>query len=175
MIMDISRMQEKAPGHFHKGFYLTENIISSFWAIENEYTEGMSYEDSEIVDRLFPDAEVFLRGSCGLFALALHDEFGYAVYEAKDGAGRLLHIFCKATYKCQDAYIDIRGITTSFLECFSEFDEDALGLKLVSPKCNIMERDIEQDRQLENEGDAIGLRFARDIVKKYRSYYDISF
>lgn len=103
-MMDISRMQEKAPGHFHKGFYLTENIISSFWAIENEYTEWMSYEDSEIVDRLFPDAEVFLHGSCGL-----------------------------------------------------------------------MERDIEQDRRLENEGDAIGLRFARDIVKKYRSYYDISF
>ena len=30
MIMDISRMQEKAPGHFHKGFYLTENIIKQF-------------------------------------------------------------------------------------------------------------------------------------------------
>lgn len=41
--------------------------------------------------------------------------------------------------------------------------------------CGLMERDIEQDRRLENEGDAIGLRFARDIVKKYRSYYDISF
>lgn len=72
-------------------------------------------------------ADIFLHGVCGIFALALHNEFGYdilvAAEENTEGLPwdeRLVHAYC-----CKDdAYIDVRGITEdedSFLDEFSDF------------------------------------------------------
>jgi len=38
-------------------------------------------ECSTIEDSLNKDAEIFLKGNCHIFALALKDEFGYPIYK----------------------------------------------------------------------------------------------
>ena len=125
------------------------------------------YDDA--TDYLYTNSELFLHGSCNLLALALHDEFGYEVYEIRDNEDRMFHVFCKATYHGQDGYIDVRGITTDFAECLSDFSNR------MYRGYYITRRDLGEDRALDGEGDITGYRFAKDIVEKYRSYYDVSF
>ena len=67
-----------------------------------------------------------------------------------------------------DVYIDVRGITTDFVECLSNFSNR------MYRGYYITQRDIEEDRRLEDEGDITGYRFAQDIVEKYRDIYDVS-
>ena len=104
-----------------------------------------------------------------MFALALHEELGYEVYEIRDIEDRLFHVFCKSTYRGQDVYIDVRGATTDFEECLSDFSN------CMYRGYYITRRDLEEDRGLDGEGDVTGYRFAQDIVEKYRCYYDVSF
>lgn len=70
----------------------------------------------------------FLHGVCGVFALAIHDRFGYhievAAEENIDGTSwgnRVIHIYCRDS---NDNLIDVRGITNNeelFMECFEDF------------------------------------------------------
>ena len=168
-MIDISKMQRNGLFHFHKGFYLTDNVINSLRSVRNEHYDEIQCEDDDATDYLYTNSELFLHGSCNLLALALHDEFGYEVYEIRDNEDRMFHIFCKATYHGQDAYIDVRGITTDFAECLSEFSNR------MYRGYYITRRDLGEDRALDGEGDITGYRFAKDIVEKYRSYYDVSF
>lgn len=79
------------------------------------------------------DAEMFLHGVCGFFALALHDTFGYtieAVYERPKAeeseepeieehqwTDSLIHLYCIKGNKL----IDVRGITDNDVEFLDEF------------------------------------------------------
>ena len=74
------------------------------------------------------DAQAFLHGFCGFFALALAEDFGYpiTVYAepAKDEddpvANRIIHIYCHSG----NNYIDVRGVSTDepkFLDEFADF------------------------------------------------------
>lgn len=74
------------------------------------------------------DAQIFLHGVCGIFALALHEEFNYTVTvyaepveeDYEPISDRIIHIYCQH----EDKYIDVRGITTdktAFLDEFADF------------------------------------------------------
>ena len=154
--------------HFHKGHYLEKDVINSLRNVENEEYLKIQCKDEDAVDYVYTDAEVFLHGSCNLFALALHEEFEYEVYEIRDSKDIMAHVFCRATYRGQIVYIDVRGVTTDFVECVSEFRNCFYnGYYIVA-------RNIEEDKCLENEGDKTGYQFAQSIIKKYRRYYDTS-
>lgn len=83
---------------------------------------------SRIKCKTVGDAQAFLHGVCGIFALALHEEFGYPVTvyaEPADGeddpiVNRIVHIYCRDG----ENFIDVRGITAdedAFLNEFSDF------------------------------------------------------
>ena len=94
-------------------------------------------DDMEIVLGQFPvpgcddGAHAFLHGICGIFALALHDIFGYALdwcveddFEYADDPvpmDYLVHVFCFDEERA--AFIDVRGITTSMEAFFEEFED----------------------------------------------------
>ena len=163
----FGEMQKDGASHFHKGFYLSDNVIEALMNVENEHYSEIQCEDYDAVDYLYTSARLFLQGSCNLFALALYEEFGYEVYEVRDCENRLVHVFCKSKYQGQDVYIDVRGVTTNFAECFCEFSNRmnrgyVIGL-----------RDIEEDKCLEDEGDKTGYPFAKAVLAKYRGYYDV--
>lgn len=154
--------------HFHKGHYLEKDVINSLRNVENKEYLKIQCKNEDAVDYIYTDAEVFLHGSCNLFALALHEEFKYEVYEIRDSKGIMVHVFCRAIYRNRIVYIDVRGVTTDFVECVSEFRNYFYN------DYYIVARNIEEDKWLENEGDKTGYQFARSIIKKYRRYYDTS-
>lgn len=125
------------------------------------------------MDYLYTDAWIFLHGSCHLFALALHKEFGYEVYEIRDYDDYMRHVFCKATYRGQDVYIDVRGVTTDFSECMSDF-QNMFYNSFYYGVYRIVARNLEEDMKLGDEGDMTGYLFAQSIIKKYRNFYDTS-
>ena len=131
----ISKLQRNGLFHFHNGFYLTEDVLNNLRKVRNEHYDEIECEDDDAADYLYTNSEVFLHGSCNLLALALHEKFGYKVYEIRDNQERLFHVFCKATYRGQDVYIDVRGITTDFKECFSEFSNSLLSRLLCLSSC----------------------------------------
>lgn len=45
--------------------------------IENPKYETSDPDDFEGEENLYENAEIFLKGSCQLFALALHEKYGY--------------------------------------------------------------------------------------------------
>ena len=73
MIADILIANERE--HYHKGFYIEgeRNVEQHLRTIENPR------KDYEVINPYF-DAQIFLRGSCDLFALARNKEFGFKAY-----------------------------------------------------------------------------------------------
>lgn len=166
--MDKKTMNSNGIYHFHKGHYLENNKYDSLSAIVNEELSKIQNEDIFSMDSVYTDAWLFLHGSCQLFSLALHEEFGYKVFEIRDVQDRMVHVFCKSTYKGQDVFIDVRGVTTDCVECFSEFTS------YLRKGYYITMRNIKKDKRLEDDGDKTGYIFAKDIIKKYREYYDVT-
>ena len=66
-----------------------------------KYEDTMGREPME--DSPNDDAEIFLRGNCHMFALALHEKYGYPIYKWDRGG---CHYFCIFNGK----YIDVRGV-----------------------------------------------------------------
>lgn len=161
-------MHSNGLSHFRKGHYLENNIEACLRMVKNEHYSEIQCEDEDAADYLYTDAWCFLHGSCNLFALVLHEKFGYDVYEIRDDKDRMVHMFCQGTYKGQDVYIDVRGVTTDCVECFSEFRAFLQGGYKIS-SC-----DIDEDMRLEDEGDKTGYSFAKALVEKFPRYYDVS-
>ncbi len=107
--------------HFHTGYYRksgkTHEEISKSLSQEanREYVDGEGVV-SELPNP-YEDASYFLQGSCELFALALHQEFGFKVYTIPTKIS--FHCFCKSNYNGAEVYIDVRGATTDFNEFIS--------------------------------------------------------
>lgn len=161
-------MKQKSSFHFHKGHYLKTNISDSLSKVKNERYSEINCKDEDAADYLYEDADVFLHGSCNLFALAIHDLLGYPVYEVLDYQGCMSHVFCKAEYHGQEVYVDVRGATTDITECLSEFEGS------LRKGYTIRLRDLEEDRKLDCEGDRTGFAFAKAVVEKNKDYYDVS-
>lgn len=163
--MDKNIMCSNGKFHFHKGHYLANDIVNSLCNVKNEEYPKIQCQDTDEICCHYKDAYVFLHGSCQLFALALHENFGYEVYEIRNNQGVMVHTFCLADYKGQVVYVDIRGVTTNIVECMSEFPALYSGY-------SIDKHNIEEDRRLEIEGEEIGYQFAQSIIQQYPKYYD---
>lgn len=163
MIADIFIANERE--HYHKGFYIEgeKNVEQHLRSIEN------ARKDYEIINPYF-DAQIFLRGSCDLFALALNKEFGFKAYAFAPPNHRcgLIHCFCISTYLGRPAYVDVRGVTTDFEELICPFEE------LRRFDFQLVPFDFKETQKLEEDGAEIGFEFAQNIIKRYRSYYEQS-
>ena len=102
-----------------------------FWTCEGE-EPCEALEKIDLGDGM--DASIFLHGVCGIFALALHETFGYGLWvvafepenwgdEDDTWANRLVHIYCQK----DDCYIDVRGITHDREAFFDEFADFLYG------------------------------------------------
>lgn len=93
-----------------------------FWAHEDP-----SFALEQVSIGRSATADWYLHGVCGIFALALHDIFSYAIEVAAeeniDGSpleSRLVHVYCRDGDYC----IDVRGVTDSwdaFIDEFTDF------------------------------------------------------
>lgn len=103
-----------------------------FWTSESENGPCEALEEINLGDGL--DASIFLHGVCGIFALALHETFGYELwvvaYEPEDWededdawTNRLVHVYCQK----DGYYIDVRGITDDRNAFFDEFADFLYG------------------------------------------------
>ena len=159
--------------YFHAGYYCKMN--KEHWNIEELLKEVKnpqsvdSEDESADAQNVYYDASIFWQGSCHLFALALHKEFGYDVFEIRKGTS--CHFFCQATYRDGPVYIDVRGVTASWEEflagAYADFhDHD-----------KIIHQDIEETEELNNSNDPYaegGLAFAKYLINEHPEYYDTS-
>lgn len=157
--------------YFHAGHYC--KLSKEHWNIEEFLEEELNPqfvadEGDESLSEFneYSDAAVFLHGSCQLFSLALHKEFGFEAYEIHCGSS--FHCFCQTNYKGTRVYIDVRGATTNFREFL-------IGSPLSSTAAcySICAQDLEEDGQLKGKFDAEGLAFAKYLIHKNPEYYNI--
>lgn len=72
----------------------------------------IQYED--IVEHPYTNAYDLHMGSCDLFALALHEEFGYEM--CRIDYPRSFHMFCRTEKEGQIIYIDASGMSSNLQE-----------------------------------------------------------
>jgi len=71
-------------------------------------------------------AEIFLHGYCDIFALALHQAFGYKMEQMADSAepDTLVHAYCVSHNAAGNkVFIDVRGVTGSEGALFGPFED----------------------------------------------------
>jgi len=121
------------------------------------------------------DAWSYLHGICGVFALALAEEYGYKIQMVRDasdapGLANLCHVFCVIEdFPNPTMYIDARGLTDNkelFLHEFEEFLDNPV-FENVNPD--------DLKRILINELGSMGYPFflsrAKMLIRRYPSYY----
>ena len=131
--------------------------------IKNTEFEEHIPESYDGDDNPYEDAEIFLHGSCDLFALALHQIKGYAGIVLCNSEGDDVHYFCKKHNKGILYFIDVRGITCDIEEIVSEFVVGEYSLK---------EYEFPEDNSLTDE-EQYGLKFAKRIIEE-ENWYNIS-
>ena len=62
----------------------------------------------------------FLHGCCDVFAIILHEKYGYSL-EYVEWLG-LVHAYCVAKHDNREYYIDVRGVCSDYNTFFKEFD-----------------------------------------------------
>lgn len=146
--------------NFHKGFYENgkENIRTQLLKIE----DSNSKEEFKRINCCY-NAEMFLHGICHIFAFALHQEFGYDIFELESGT--TVHWCCISDYNGKEIYIDVRGATTDFDEFWWEFQTD-IGK-------NPSRNKIINLTDFADEWEEVELKFANEIITKYYNYYSL--
>ena len=149
---------------YHTGFY-KEYPKKKLTDYENYLLNDIPYE----TDNPYEMADIFLNGSCDIFALYLHNKYGYEIYKLSNRPA--IHYFCIDYSKGIKKYIDVRGITTSYEEFICEFPRlkkiDINSAKKVE-KLDI-EKDIEQNKN--DKFLYFGLKFAEDIIENNPKFY----
>lgn len=143
------------------GYYLTGN--SNFLDVENEEYAELP-ELFEGASSPYEYADVFLHGSCQLFALELHNRYGYEGLNLQVPGNENRHFFCTTNVGGKDVYIDVRGITDNLDDLIDEF---------VFDDYEIVEYDFSDEKNL-SEADKVGLDFARQIIDNNRELYEIT-
>lgn len=158
-----STMKKTDSYNMHNGFYIMqkENIKSELEKICNPFLT----EELENADCVYYDAYIFLKGICHIFAFALHEIFGYEIYEVRSNDNGTNHWFCQSYYQGKKIYIDVRGATTDYEEFLEEF-QPLMGKK---PIINLYENINPLD--FKDEWEDNGIKFAKDIILKYYEYY----
>ena len=98
------------------------------------------------------DAEVFLKGNCNMFALALHHVYGYPIYKFN---GFEKHYFCMKDGK----YIDVRGVM------------DEITTSISRHKIKPEEIVVAEEYMPENDIETEAYDFAKEIIKQNKGRY----
>lgn len=133
--------------------------------IENPKYETSDPDDFEGEENLYENAEIFLKGSCQLFALALHEKYGYVCLNLQTESNSNAHYFCKANYMGKDVYIDVRGITVNLNDIISTFAS--------GKKYDIVDYDFRDEKVL-SKADKHGLEFAEHIINIHPDFYNVN-
>lgn len=123
-------------------------------------------QDDFELDCYYSNADCFRQGSCQLFALALHDTFGYTVYEISDNLSK--HWFCKKTIGKDTFYIDVRGITNDFCAFIATLEYLYCAVDTSFEYC-ILQDTPDKDDYVHQ----FGLEFAKWIIDRDRQFYDV--
>lgn len=127
----------------HDGLYYALDVSQQLKNIRNPF-----------YSKVYDNADDFRKIACGVFAKALHDRFGYTIFEIRDDPAR--HVFCMKGGK----YIDVRGWTEDFVEfragLLGDFTKDE-----VKPIDDVIESDPE------------GEQFANWVINLNPQYYQV--
>lgn len=150
-------------------------MTKGFYQYGNDPEEVMLSAKLDTEDKV--DSYCFLHGLCTIFALELHQEFGYPIYmlysaDDEPVLDSLIHVFCQV----EDGagirhFIDARGITDSKEVVIKSFGDwySAPAFKEVVP--GELERLIFADM-----GNCICDYYrgcARELINRFREYYKI--
>lgn len=133
--------------------------------IRNPKYETTNLDDFEGEENPYEYANVFLKGSCQLFALALHEKYGYVCLNLQAESSPHTHYFCKANYMGKDVYIDIRGITANLNDIISTF--------IAGKEYDIVDYDFRDEKVL-SKADKHGLEFAEHIINIHPDFYNVN-
>jgi len=114
----------------------------------------------------YNDAQVFLHGSCDLFAIALHQKYGYAGLHLKTDQNEDAHYFCSIENEGKTLYIDVRGVTDNQHTIIDEF---LAGVKSYS----VIPYTFPHEDSLSAE-EQYGLAFAKQILSDNPDIYDVA-
>lgn len=129
---DRSRYHPVNGNELHKGFYCDNNNFANLEEID--YDGHLTQIDDE--DHLTL-AGCLLRGSCQAFALKIEEILGYKAFVIEERERDRFHAFCQTNLNGKTAYIDARGVTTSFdefMEVAKEFVEDPYNIRRIDEK-----------------------------------------
>ena len=143
----------------HKGFYCDDNDFANL--IDIDYDGHLPQIDDG--EEHLTSAGCLLRGSCQAFALKVEEILGYKsfIIESRNGKGH--HVFCQATLDGKNAFIDARGVTTSFdefMEVAAEFVERPFVIRRVDKKDK-----AEWERNASTNSHKEHLAFAEAVIK----------
>ena len=157
-------------GDYHKGLFIDGRLSVDFERELDKVTFGKCeifpcdadlpcpYEDSS--------AQIFLHGSCDLFAKQFREKFNYDIYEILDKKGRPIHWYAQSNYQGRPAYIDVRGATTNFEEFLYEFKF------LAGDDYEIHQRNDDMSHIGEDWVET-GIQFAKYVINANPGYYKI--
>lgn len=151
----------------HKGFYCDDNDFANLLEIDfdghlNQIDDGEEHLTS---------AECLLRGSCQAFALKVEEILGYKAFIIRECGGKGHHVFCQATIDGKNAFIDARGVTTSFdefMEVAAEFVQGPFEIRRVN------ENDIaEWQRNSDTNSHEEHLALAKEVINANIDCYEL--
>lgn len=130
---DRSRYRPVHGAELHKGFYCDNNNFANLKDIDYEGHLPLIEDDEEHLT----SADCLLWGSCQAFALKVEEILGYEAFIIEEFNGKGHHVFCQATFEGKNAFIDARGVTTSFdefMEVAGEFVKGPFVIRRIDEK-----------------------------------------
>lgn len=158
-------MEKLSNGHFYSGHYLNSEKSIDSCLKEIDFKDSYMVLHDESADECpYYDAHDFLQGSCDLFARALHERFGYEVYEIRRNGSTTHHWYGKSSYQGLPIYIDVRGATT-------DFDTFLLGLVYsMGDDYSITRQDLDA-QDVHVDWFDTGMKFAHAIISEHSERY----
>ena len=153
----------------HKGFYCDDNDFANL--IEIDYEGHLPQIDDG--EEHLTSAGCLLRGSCQAFALKVEEILGYKPFIIESHNGKGHHVFCQATLlNGKNAFIDARGVTTSFdefMEVAAEFVEGPFVIRRVDKNDK-----AEWQRSSDTNSHKEHLALAEAVIKENIECYELA-
>lgn len=130
---DRSRYRPVHGTELHKGFYCDNNNCANLKEIDYDGHLTLIDDDEEHLT----SADCLLWGSCQAFALKVEEILGYEAFIIEERERPRFHAFCQAYLNGKKAYIDARGVTTSFdefMEVAGEFVKGPFVIRRINEK-----------------------------------------
>lgn len=116
-------------------------------------------------DSPYDDAYIFLAGACDIFANSLFEKFHFNMCKLESTNSEDHHYFCMIKIRNKNIYIDVRGMTSSFEEFFSEFKfkmKDGYNIKQID----------KYEKNESDEWEQQGKLFANEFIEQHYEWFD---